>query len=165
MADFEAVAVKRIKAHVWLTGGAMIWLVCTGLALSSALETVGAILDTNFCWAFCKAVEPEIPWRAAAGITARAIGRTDAAGGAAISAFAAEVITWVIDVSISAAGDTLLASQMEKFSHSTARAGLGSTLASEAGRITELAPVGGRVEVPSIRALRQAGLLLEKWLC
>jgi hypothetical protein len=51
LADFEAVAVMSVEAHVWLTGGAMIWLVCTGLALSGALETVGAILDTNFCWA------------------------------------------------------------------------------------------------------------------
>ena len=133
-----------------LTGGAMIWLVCTGLALSGALETVGALLNTNFCWACREAVEPEVPWRAAAGITARAIGRTDATGGAAISAFEAEVVTWVINVSVSAADDTLFTSQVEKLSHSTARAGLGSTLAGEAGGITELAPVGGCVEVPPI---------------
>ena len=115
---------------MWLTGAAAIWLGRAGLALRSALETAGALLDANFCWAFREAVEPEVPWRLAAGITACAIVWTDTTCGTALSTFEAAVVAWVVNISVSAADDALFTSQMEKVSHSTARAGLGVTLAS-----------------------------------
>ena len=135
---------------MWLTGAAAIWLGRAGLALRSALETAGALLDANFCWAFREAVEPEVPWRLAAGITACAIVWTDTTCGTALSTFEAAVVARVVNISVSAADDALLTSQMEKVSHSTARAGLGVTLASEAGGIAALAPVGACIEVSSI---------------
>ena len=95
---------------MWLAGAAMIWLGRAGLALRGALETAGALLDANFCWAFRKAVEPEVPRRAAAGLAAGAIGWTDATGGTAISAFEAEVVAWVVNISVSAADDALVTS-------------------------------------------------------
>jgi len=134
---------------MWLAGAAVIWLGRAGLALRGTLETAGALLDANFCWAFREAVEPEVPWRLAAGLAACAIGWTDATCGTALSAFEAEVVAWVVNISVSAADDTLLTSQMEEVSHSTARAGLGGTLASEAGGIAALAPVGAYIEVSS----------------
>ena len=135
---------------MWLAGAAVIWLSRAGLALRGALETAGALLDANFCWAFREAVEPEVPWRPAAGLAACAISWTDAACRTAFSAFEAEVVARVVNISVSAADDTLLASQMEEVSHSTARAGLGSTLAGEAGGIAELALIGACIEVSSI---------------
>jgi len=141
---------------MWLAGAAVIWLGRAGLALRGALETAGKfglwinLLDANFCWAFIEAVEPEVPWRAAAGLAACGISWTDATCRTALSAFEAEVVAWVVNISVSAVNDTLLTSQMEEVSHSTARAGLGGTLASEAGGIAELAPVGACIEVSSI---------------
>ena len=134
---------------MWLAGAAVMWFGCAGLALRSTLETAGALLDANVCWAFREAVEPEVPWRLAAGVAACAIGWADAACRTALSAFEAEVVAWVVDISVSAADDTLRTSQMEEVSHSTARAGLGGTLASEAGGIAALARVGACIEVSS----------------
>jgi hypothetical protein len=115
---------------MWLTSQAIAWRASTGFALRSAFEATGFLHNTNFCWAFCKAIKSEVPWRTAAKITTCAIGSTDTTSGASFSAFDADVVTRVINITGSAFDYTLFISQMDKIFHSTAKAGLGFTFTS-----------------------------------
>lgn len=51
---------------------------------------------------------------------------------------------------------------MEELTHSTACAGFGSSFASQASAVAQLAALSGGVKVPSVRACRQAGALLKQ---
>ena len=115
---------------MWLTGIAMTRRTSTSLALSSAFKAAGSFCNPNICWACRETIKSEVPWRTAAKITTCAIGSTDTTSGASFSAFDADVVTRVINITGSAFDYTLFISQMDKIFHSTAKAGLGFTFTS-----------------------------------